>query len=483
MNKLEGFLNQDCQTAIEECFKEVQTKIESSFNNIYIDLDSLINEIFDVLNDKYQKCIQRSPPLINLPQIKLEDYNIFQQIFQDIISIIKSKINNQALLKEKEKELLINMSLKCEQQMIEILQQLEQKSNDKDILLEQQTLQIQQLNTQLNIQQSSTVKSTHSQSKPFNYQIIKEFSISKSDQCYALAIDNDCSTLVAGCYSTIKVFEFNSGVIKLIQNLNEHKSFVYTLNFMKKSKHFLSGSLDSSIIIWKYIQNNLWCSQQILYGHSNQINCLVINKYEDLIISGSNDNTIKFWINKNEWLCQQTIADHSSSVYGLVLNQQQNRVVSCGHDKVILIIEQSGQNTEWKVVQKMKVDQFGYRVCFIDNNMFTFSQGEKEYISVFEMNTINKLFTKTRDINIKSGSDNGNCLFPQQYINGKCILLSKNGQYINLIRKKQNWELLTEQSIHFGTNSLFGVMSDDGEYLITWDEKSKQIQIRRYKEQ
>ncbi|CAD8214569.1 unnamed protein product [Paramecium pentaurelia] len=247
---------------------------------------------------------------------------------------------------------------------------------------------------------------------------------------------------------------------------------VTTLNFMQKSKQFISGSLDKSIIIWKQNQNKQWSYQQKLNRHKGFIQCLIINTNEDLIVSGSQDCTLKFWINKNEWLCQQTINDHSKEVYGLSLNQQQNRVVSCGYDQYILIIEQSEQNKEWKVIQNITIDNYGFRVCFIDNNMFT---------STPIMNNNNKYFTITRDISIKSGSDMY-ASFPQQYINQISILVSKNGEYVNLIRKKQNEEILTEQYIDFGIDSLHGTMSNDGEYLITWDYQSKQIQIRRYQE-
>ncbi|CAD8108898.1 unnamed protein product [Paramecium primaurelia] len=274
----------------------------------------------------------------------------------------------------------------------------------------------------------------------------------------------------------------NQGIIKQIQTLNQHKDFVKTLNFMQKSKQFISGSFDKSIIIWKYNQNRQWSCQQILNEHNDSIYCLVINTNEDLIISGSRDNTIKFWIYKNQWFHQQTIQDHCQSIYALSLNQQQNRVVSCGYDQYILIIEQSEQNKEWKLIQKITIEQFGYRVCFIDNNMFAFSQNNQEQISIFEMSNNNKQFIKTKDIPIKSGLDFYSS-FPQLYINSKCILVSKNGEYVNLIRKIQNGEFLTEQSIHIGISSLFGTMSNDGEYLVTWDEKSMQIQIRRYQEQ
>ncbi|CAD8149863.1 unnamed protein product [Paramecium pentaurelia] len=358
-----------------------------------------------------------------------------------------------------------------------------QNDQQQQINIKNMNQEIQSVNTKTNIPLSQTNQSSNQLNvKPFNYQLIQECSISQSDWCLAIAIDKDCSTLMAGCHSLIKVFEFKQGMIKFIQTLNQHKDWVSTLNFMQKSKQFISGSFDNSIIIWKQNLNNQWSYQQILNGHNHTISCLIINTNEDLIISGSDDCTLKFWINKNEWLCQQTINDHSKEVYGLSLNSQQNRVVSCGYDQYILIIEQSEQNKEWKVIQKITIDNYGYRVCFIDNNMFTFTPNSKEQIYVYEMNNKNKQFTKTRDISIKSGIDN-NQRFPQQYINKKSILVSKNGEYVNLISKKQNGEFLTEQSIHFGIHCLYGTMSNDGEYLITWDNKSKQIQIRRYKEQ
>ncbi|CAD8130625.1 unnamed protein product [Paramecium sonneborni] len=42
-----------------------------------------------------------------------------------------------------------------------------------------------------------------------------------------------------------------------------------------------------------------------------------------------------------------------------------------------------------------------------------------------------------------------------------CMLMDKSGEYVNLIRKKQNREFVTEQSIHFG-----GLMIDDEVHLI-----------------
>ncbi|CAD8128832.1 unnamed protein product [Paramecium sonneborni] len=318
---------------------------------------------------------------------------------------------------------------------------------------------------------------------PFRFDLVEQPSqVSQKESCYAIAINKGFSTLVTGCDSKIKVFEFKQGMLKQIQILDEHQDYVTTLNFMKNQNQFLSGSYDSSVIIWSNEQHNQWISQQKLNGKTICINCLIVNNNEDLIVLGCYDRTIQFWIKENEWLCLQAITDHSSSVYGLSLNQQQNRIISCGYDNQILIIEQSQQNKEWIVIQKIKVEQYGYRICFIDNNMFTFQSFDKEQMSIFKMSSINKQYTQIQHISVKGGSD-FNCFFPQQYIKAKSILVNKNGEYTNLIRKKQNGEFLTQQSIHLGTSNLTGVMSEDGQYLITWDDKSKQIQIRKYNEE
>ncbi|CAD8144092.1 unnamed protein product [Paramecium pentaurelia] len=220
--------------------------------------------------------------------------------------------------------------------------------------------------------------------------------------------------------------------------------------------------------------------QQKLNGHKGSIQCLLLNNNEDIIVSGSNDNQIKFWQNQNGWLCSQTINDHTQIINGLSFNEQQNRLISCGDDKFILVIEQNEQNKQWIVIQKITVEQYGFRLCFIDNDTFTFQPFCKEYIEVFEMNNNNKQYTKTKEIPVKSGSDNG--LFPQQYIRSKCMLLNKNSSIVSLIRRKKNGEFITEESINFGTSAIYGNMSDDGQYLITWDNKSKEIQVRQYQE-
>ncbi|CAD8201390.1 unnamed protein product [Paramecium pentaurelia] len=270
-------------------------------------------------------------------------------------------------------------------------------------------------------------------------------------------------------------------MMKQIQVLNEHQKWVLTLNFMQKSNQLISGDGHGGgfIVIWSINNNNQWvCSQKII-GHSNQINCLILNNYEDLFISSSHDYTIKFWIKKNEWICQQTITDHTSPVYQISLNDQQDQFISSGSDYKILVIKYSEQSKRWIVIQNIKIDCIGFRLSFINNNLFTFQPQNANLIHFYEMNSECKLFTKSKDITVNQGNDSCS-LFPQQFIEDKQVLVSKHDKYVNFIRKTEKDEFKVEQSIQFNTNALFGQLSDDGEYFITWDEQSKEIQIRKY---
>ncbi|CAD8141271.1 unnamed protein product [Paramecium pentaurelia] len=304
--------------------------------------------------------------------------------------------------------------------------------------------------------------------------------VQNRDQCRAIAMNKDCSIVLGGYDQYIKVFEHKIGKLKQTQILNEHSSNVITLNFMKKSNHFLSGSCDKIIIIWQMNQINQWVYLQKLIGHDSSIFCLLINTNEDLIISGSQDKSIKFWQKQIKWQYSQSITDHIDIVRSLSLNEGQDKLISCSDDQFILIIQQSLKDKIWSVVQKIQVDYNGFRLCFIDENLFTFQPYCKQQMYVYEMDRNTKLYWKIQDIKVNCGSKNC-CLFPQQYIKSKCILVNKNGKFINFMRKKENGEFFNEFSIQFEVDEIFGQLSDDGKYLITWDSYSREIKITNYK--
>ncbi|CAD8202385.1 unnamed protein product [Paramecium pentaurelia] len=103
-------------------------------------------------------------------------------------------------------------------------------------------------------------------------------------------------------------------------------------------------------------------------------------------------------------------------------------------------------------------------------------------MQIFEMDTNDNLYKMTKEITVKCGSTVCECLFPQQYLKSKCFLVNKNGKNVNLLKKKENDDFVVEQSIEFSSPNCYGQLSDDGEYLITWDNEQKEIQIRKFKQ-
>ncbi|CAD8178045.1 unnamed protein product [Paramecium pentaurelia] len=117
--------------------------------------------------------------------------------------------------------------------------------------------------------------------------------------------------------------------------------------------------------------------------------------------------------------------------------------------QVLNIIEYSQNDQKWNVIQKIKVEQHGRRLSFINDNQFTFQPYIQEQMHVYQINSRNQQFFKSKQITVKSGSLCCINQFSQQYSKCKCLLVNKNGYHINLIRKLENGDFVTEQTIQF----------------------------------
>ncbi|CAD8196449.1 unnamed protein product [Paramecium octaurelia] len=210
-------------------------------------------------------------------------------------------------------------------------------------------------------------------------------------------------------------------IITMNQKSNEsdqiYQNNVLTLSFMKKSKQFILGDEGGSIIIWSSNNNNQWNCSQTIQAHNKSIRYLILNNKEDLFISSSADETIKFWVKQNDWICSQTITDHNDNdnIYQLSL------II-----KKIKLFLYSELNKKWIVIQNIKVEEMGYRICFINNNQFIFQPAISNLMHVCEINNISKQFAKTKDIVVNQYFiRNSGGLFPQQIYEIKIIISEK----------------------------------------------------------
>ncbi|CAD8132513.1 unnamed protein product [Paramecium octaurelia] len=323
------------------------------------------------------------------------------------------------------------------------------------------------------------IKDKDHNQQQFQYKNLEGFQITYEEKCFALAFNQSCSYLVAGSDFNIKVFKFDYEQLQPTQLLIAHKDYVQTLNFMKQTNQsFISGGRDSFIIIWELNNMSNWYKKQTLNYHILPITCLIISKNEEFFFSGSDDRTIKLY-HKNhdqEWFCKQNIMDHSGTINGLSLNQEQNKLITCAQDFKILIIERDNDN--WFVIQT--IEQYGLRLCFIFDNLFTFQPNDNAMYLYYPESNNQIINYKKKKIGTKRGGCVCTSLFPQQFIQSKSLLMNKNGGYVHFIKILDLNTYYIVQTINFGTYCLSGEISEDGEYFVTWDNLSNQIQVKKY---
>ncbi|CAD8069655.1 unnamed protein product [Paramecium sonneborni] len=427
----------------------------SVLNSCSIEILESKSQYISLIRKDWQSLTQEE--IIQIANI-LSQTNSFEKIIKKIECEILQDIFQQ-------NEIIENQFKDGKQQIIEYFQKIQLNQ-----------IKVKQLDQQLMEKSQLTQRDQVNLKKQINYQL---FCSIEDEEINSLEFNKENSLLVTGYNSgIIRVYEFQQSNIKLIQELNEHDEFVCCLQFMHKQISFLSGSLDCSIIIWKVNNQQQWYSSQRLVEHTGCINCIISNFNEDLILSCSFDNTIKCWIQdqQSNWICHQSLNDHSSAVSSLSLNESQNQFISSSNDKTILIYQQQQLNDQlWILKQIIQVEQLGFRLCFINDKLFTFQKQYSDYLDIYELK--NKEFTNTIQVSVQGI---GECwlYFSQKFIKSKNILINKNGCFLNILQLNDTGQFFNVQQIKFKTNNFFGGISGDGEFLITWDDVTSQIQIR-----
>ncbi|CAD8110849.1 unnamed protein product [Paramecium sonneborni] len=342
----------------------------------------------------------------------------------------------------------------------------------------------------------SEQKSIEWNSKCFRYELVPQMKYRQQECCYCIAIDKNNSIVVAGSNNNIKVLQLKDG-LKQIQLINKHQNAITTLIVFKNRSYFISGSNDCSIIIWSFnmISNAKYISK--LIGHKDWIKCLIVNpKIETTIISGSYDKTIKIWSlstnfqqqDQQSWVCTQTITSHLNQVEAISINQNGNKLLSCGADSMIFVFQEVDRL--WKLKQKIQLKEFGYRISFITDDQFAF-QPRNNYLCIYTLNSVTDLYNNQINIQVQGGQKNCDSYFPLICLNDHQMLISKNGININLLKYEFNLtnnidckliQVIEFQYLCQWDGMIYGTASNDGKYLITWDLKSKAIQIRQLKQ-
>ncbi|CAD8118702.1 unnamed protein product [Paramecium sonneborni] len=467
-------------TNFEEAMKLWQS-LESKTIQKFLNFKNSKVPQLDHLLKQFQQYREQALKYMNSLIETTEDYK------HQFIKAIEREINYVKQLREE-------MDLRKLKEISQILsEKLIEEDNDNNhvgnlnlerILTKEKELlqEIKKNSLTIHVEIKKIVQQNHQEVKirPINFEQIN--SIKQQLDCYALAINKPGNIVVSGSGKDIIIWKFDQDQLTQLQTLTGHNYNVNCLTFSQNLQLFVSGACDSQIMIWKEQSKNNWKCDQILNDHTNSICCLIINQTDDFIYSCSLDNSIKVWVKNidNKFELYQSLIGHSGSVYCISLNPKETQLISSSRDKSIIVWD-LGEDKLWKKLQIIQNDDYGYRIIFVSNVAFFWQRYGNGVAQVYLFDKTLLNYKLLKKINMKEQQADGYYLCPSIFHKKQHIILSKHAKNLYIVRKLQNNKFSLLQTIEFPSSSLFATISINADYLIVWNDKTKDIQIWKNK--
>ncbi|CAD8196457.1 unnamed protein product [Paramecium octaurelia] len=413
-----------------------------------------------------QNCYSFQEELYIMLQKQNKADDKFQQLIHEIQQInqcwtsklhLKLEVLNTFEEYTKFKELLSNLELSCKK--ITQTQQQQQKS----------------VGFQQQHNQGNQVKISECEIK---LKLIDQ-SVKQKEKCNVIVFDSSGSIMVSTEKFEIIVWSFLNGTIKLVNKLQGHTSQVQCLVYSNKQNSFISCSKDKTIRCWQQLNQKDWISSQPYQQHIGYVFCMILNQNEDLLFSGSGDQSIKVWkvdFNQNQLTFLYSLDKHNNKVMSLSLNQSEDKLVSCAKDQNQIIVWERRENDqfEFKYFVKQSIQEKGLKVLFIKDNQFIWITGgiEIDQLYVFELEQ--GVFQENKDKTIQLTANNQNVdeyRFPIVYNRERNLILVRHKTYIYIIREINDAKYKIYDQFNCQTCLIYGTITNNGQYLVYWDEK------------
>ncbi|CAK68624.1 unnamed protein product (macronuclear) [Paramecium tetraurelia] len=459
-------------------------KLLNTFQQIAIDLKTKVNkEIDSILNvtkfwmedlNKIKSDIVTFSFHKELEKIIIQTQENGKDIDMSEISNSINKINNEWSVK-------INRKLgqfsnfeeqkKCETILNDLIQQ-------KDENLESEIVFYDEKSISSIFKSNRRMQSIQNQKQSIKL-ILKDEQIKQYDTCYSMTFNAKGSIMVSSCLLTIKVWNFNQGSLKFIQNLQSHRDIVTCLLFSKKTLFFISGSCDKTIRCWKCSNQNEWKSSNPYQLETDFVQCMIMNKNETLLFTAGNKGSISIWrinFDYNSLAFLQNLHFNSSNIYSISLNEQENILISSGQNQSILIWEKVNEDKfKFKHAVKQTLNADGSHLTLLSDNKFIWvaQSAENTFICLYEMKNGSFQESFEKRITLKKTSNvEGLGLAPIIYNKEKKVIFVRSQHYLYIL-KEQNGCIYVEDQYDFMTEHNYFTTTDDCQYLVAWDLKKK----------
>ncbi|CAD8215264.1 unnamed protein product [Paramecium octaurelia] len=310
-------------------------------------------------------------------------------------------------------------------------------------------------------------------------------SIQEPKSCYAISFNQSGSLLISASNNDIKIWSFDKGNMNEISKISEHTNYICCLQFSKYSNSFLSAGYDQSIRCWKQINQNQWQSSLSYKEHTNCIDCLILNKSENQLATGGLDKQIKIWnisFANNQLAYLYSLEKHTNNVYSLSFNESEDTLISCGGDDQIIIWKKDNKQI-WQFGYRVtqSIQEFGCRLCFINDNQFIWVTGNKvskDCICTFEV--INQNFQENLQKQVQLVQNNSQCdrnIAPIMHVKNTNLIIVKHKYNLYFIKIQNDGQLKIITWIQYESNTISGALTNDGKYLVIWDKAGQKYNI------
>ncbi|CAK79589.1 unnamed protein product (macronuclear) [Paramecium tetraurelia] len=234
-------------------------------------------------------------------------------------------------------------------------------------------------------------------------------------------------------------------------------------------------------ICWKQTNQTEWISSQPYQQHTDFVFCIILNSNEDLLFSGSDDKSIKVWkvdLNQNKLTFLYSLDKHNNDILSLSLNQSENQLVSCAQDQNQIIIWERREKDkyEFKYFVKQSIQDYGLKVKFIKENSFIWITGQKQRDRLYVFELKQGVYQENQDKTIQLIINNQSWdeyRFPIIYNKERNLILVRHKKYIYIIRQINDGNYKIEDQLNCDTNQIFGNITNNGQYLVYWDDQNK----------
>lgn len=227
-----------------------------------------------------------------------------------------------------------------------------------------------------------------------------EFSYLNAEEpirCIAYSYFGDHYLAVGGKEGVIRVWNIKES--KWVFTLKGHTDQVNCLVFSHDGKILLSGSNDNSIRIWDIVNNKLLCAET--KAHRSYVNCVAFSADGKLVASGSQDKSVRLW----KWDGKninplRELNGHTDKVNCVAFNPEGKILASGSSDKSIRLWDTSN----YELLKEMNA-HISDVMCIIFYPKDRLASGSKDKsICIWEVSNSNYKFLKamsghTSDVN------------------------------------------------------------------------------------